>query len=42
MLRLCRWLPLSAALANDGVRVAPHLIREIRNSAGTSDLSTKP
>ncbi len=27
------------ALANDGVRVAPHLIREIRNAAGDSCLS---
>jgi cell division protein FtsI (penicillin-binding protein 3) len=30
------------ALANDGVRVAPHLIREIRNSAGTSIYRPNP
>jgi cell division protein FtsI (penicillin-binding protein 3) len=30
------------ALANDGVRVAPHLIREIRNSAGTSIYKPNP
>src|SRR5918993_3400668 len=30
------------ALANDGVRISPHLIREIRNSAGTSIYRPNP
>ena len=30
------------ALANDGVRISPHLIREIRNSAGTSIYKPNP
>lgn len=30
------------ALANDGVRVAPHLIREIRNASGTSIFRPNP
>jgi cell division protein FtsI (penicillin-binding protein 3) len=31
-----------SALANDGVRVAPHLIREIRNASGTSIYRPNP
>ncbi|MDQ2936877.1 MAG: transpeptidase family protein [Acidobacteriota bacterium] len=30
------------ALANDGIRVAPHLIREIRTAAGTTDYRPQP
>jgi cell division protein FtsI (penicillin-binding protein 3) len=30
------------ALANDGVRIAPHLVREIRNSAGAVVYSAQP
>ncbi len=31
-----------AAIANDGVRVTPHLIREVRSSAGTVMAQTQP
>jgi membrane peptidoglycan carboxypeptidase len=40
--RLCKWQPAFATIANDGVRVQPHVIKEIRQTDGQTISATEP